>query len=164
MGFRIEKGKSQFILEDTGKFTVAPAALACPRPTHVFHNPLGRPVRLTGSPDSGGYHTGCRGDSVTLRSPGNTPLGRTVGLVAQPAGTTRRDTCRAYVLRPRTSCGDTNGSTLHVAKQVRGIQNPQSCRQAHRISRFPSAPFLHLNRPDSLVFRLPTPSALLLVR
>ena len=60
---------------------------------------------------------------------------------------------------PRTSCGDTNGSTLHVAKQVRGIQNPQSCRQAHRISRFPSAPFPHLNRPDTFVFRLPTQSA-----
>ena len=116
-------------------------ALAYSPPTHILHHPLGRPVRLVGSADSGGYHTGCRGDSVTLRSPGNTPLGRTVGLVAQPAGTTRRDTCRAYVLRPRTSCGDTNGSTLHVAKQVRGIQNPQSCRQAHRISRFPSAPF-----------------------
>ena len=83
MGFRIEKGKSQFIIEDTGKFTVAPAALACPRPTHVFHNPLGRPVRLTGWPDSGGYPTGCRGDSVTLRSPGNAPLGSTDGFVAQ---------------------------------------------------------------------------------
>ena len=139
-------------------------AHAYPLPSPVSHHPLERLVRLAGLPDSSGYTKGCRGDSVTLRSPGNTPLGRTVGLVAQPAGTTRRDTCRAYVLRPRTSCGDTNGSTLHVAKQVRGIQNPQSCRQAHRISRFPSAPFLHLNRPDSLVFRLPTPSALLLVR
>ena len=83
MGFRIEKGKSQFILEDTGKFTVAPAALACPRPTHVFHNPLGRPVRLTGWPDSGGHPTGCRGDSATLRSPGNAPLAWTDGLVAR---------------------------------------------------------------------------------
>ena len=72
----------------------------------------------------------------------------------RPSGVDRRS-CRAYPLghpagaragrtfcNPRTSCGDTNGSTLHVAKQVRGIQNPQSCRQAHRKSRFPSAPFL----------------------
>ena len=40
-------------------------------------------MRLSGSPDSGGYLTGCWGGSVTLRSPRNTPLGRTVGLVAQ---------------------------------------------------------------------------------
>ena len=49
-------------------------ALAYPPPTHVLHHPLGHPVRLTGRPDSGGYLTGCRGDSVTLISPGNTPL------------------------------------------------------------------------------------------
>ena len=83
MGFRIEKGKSQFILEDTGKFTVAPAALAYPPPTHISHYPLGRPVRLTGSPDSGGCPTGCWGLWATLRSPGNTPLGWTDSLVAQ---------------------------------------------------------------------------------
>ena len=61
-------------------------------------------MRLAGSPDSGGYPTGCRDDSATLRSPGNTPLGRTDGLAAQPAGATRKGTCRAYcrayVLRP----------------------------------------------------------------
>ena len=54
-----------------------------PAATLVLHHPLERPVRLTGSPDSGGYPTGCRGDSVTLRSPGNTPLAWTDGLVAQ---------------------------------------------------------------------------------
>ena len=58
-------------------------ALAYPSPTHILHDALERPVRLAGSPDSGGYPTGCRGDSVTLRSPGNTPLGSTDGLVAQ---------------------------------------------------------------------------------
>ena len=58
-------------------------ALAYPSPTRVFHDLLGRPVRLANPPDSGGYPAGCRGDSVTLRSPGNTPLGSTNGLVAQ---------------------------------------------------------------------------------
>ena len=88
-----------------------------------------------------------------------------------PSGADRR-ACRANPLGqpsgaragrtfcdPRNSCGDTNGSTLHVAKQVRGIQNPQSCRQAHRKSHLSGAPLLHLNRPDSLVFRLPTPGS-----
>ena len=113
----------------------APAAAPC------FHDPLERPVRLVGWPDSGGYPTGCRDDSVTLRSPGNTPLGSTDGLcranpLGHPAGAhTGRTFCD-----PRTSCGDTNGSILRVAKQVRGIQNPRSYRQAHWISCFPSAP------------------------
>ena len=59
-----------------------------------------------------------------------------------PAGSHEGGTAGRKFCDPRTSCGDTNGSTLHVAKQVRGIQHPQSCRQAHRISRFPSAPLL----------------------
>ena len=50
----------------------------------VLHHPLERPVRLTGSPDSAGYSTGCRGDSATAGSPGNTPLCSTECLVAQP--------------------------------------------------------------------------------
>ena len=58
----------------------------------VSCNPLGRPLRLTGWPDSGGYPTGCWGDSVTLRSPGNTPLAWTDELIAQPAGATRNGT------------------------------------------------------------------------
>jgi hypothetical protein len=48
-----------------------------------FASPTGTPVRLSGSPDSGGCPTGCRGDSTPLGSPGNTPLGQTDGLVAQ---------------------------------------------------------------------------------
>ena len=41
-------------------------------------------MRLPSSPDSGGPHDGLPGgDSVTLRSLGNTPLGSTDGLVAQ---------------------------------------------------------------------------------
>ena len=58
-------------------------AHAHPLPPSVFHDPLERPVRLSGWPDSGGYPTGCRGDSTPLGSPGNTPLGQTDGLVAQ---------------------------------------------------------------------------------
>ena len=54
-----------------------------PPPADVFQHPIGRHVRLPSSPDSGGHWTGCRGDSVTLRSPGNTPLRSTNGLVAQ---------------------------------------------------------------------------------
>ena len=54
---------------------------------------------------------------------------------------------------PRTSCGDTNGSTLHVAKQVRGIQNPQSCRQAHRKSHLSGAPFLASIPAERIAFR-----------
>ena len=50
----------------------------------VLHHPLERPVRHTGSPDSASYPTGCRGDSATAGSPGNTPLCSTNGLVAQP--------------------------------------------------------------------------------
>ena len=50
----------------------------------VLHHPLERPVRLIGSPDSAGYPTGCRGDSATARSAGNTPLCSTDVLVAQP--------------------------------------------------------------------------------
>ena len=121
-------------------------------------------MRLTGWPDSGGCPTGCRGDPVTLRSPGNTPLGSTDGLcranpLGQPARVRAGHNAGRTFCDPRTSCGDTNGSTLHVAKQVRGIQNPQSCRQAHRKSHLSGAPLLHLNRPDILVFRLPTQSA-----
>ena len=55
-----------------------------PAATLVLHHPLERPVRLTGSPDSAGYSTGCRGDSATAGSPGNTPLCSTESLVAQP--------------------------------------------------------------------------------
>ena len=111
-------------------------------------------MRLVGSADSGGYPTGCRGDSATVGSPGNTPLGSTDGLcraypLGQPAG--------AYAGRPfcdpRTSCGDTNGSTLHVAKQVRGIQNPQSCRQAHRKSHLSGAPLLASIPAERIAFR-----------
>ena len=54
-----------------------------PAPNPVFHDPLGRPLRLTDWPDSGGYPTAYRGGSVTLRSPRNTPLAWTDGLVAQ---------------------------------------------------------------------------------
>ena len=54
-----------------------------PPPADVFQHPIGRHVRLPSSPDSGGHWTGCRGDSVMLRSPGNTPLRSTDGLVAQ---------------------------------------------------------------------------------
>ena len=120
--------------------TLSGVALAT-RCRPVSHHPLGRPVRLTGWPDSGGCPTGCRGDTATLRSPGNTPLGSTDGLcranpLGQPAGARAGRT----FCDPRTSCGDTNGSTLHVAKQVRGIQNPQSCRQAHRKSHLSGAP------------------------
>ena len=111
-------------------------------------------MRLTGLPDSGGCPTGCRGDSVTLKSPGNTPLGRTDSLcransLGHPAGThAGRKFCN-----PRTSCGDTNGSTLHVAKQVCGIQNPQSCRQAHRISPLSGAPLLASIPAERIAFR-----------
>ena len=78
-------------------------------------------------------------------------------LSRKPAGAPAGARAGGTFCDPRTRCGDTNGSTLHVAKQVRGIQNSRSCRQAHRMSRFPSAPLLHLNRPDTFVFRLPTP-------
>ena len=62
-------------------------AHAYPLLPSVFRDPLQRPMRLTGSPESGGYQTGCRGDSVTLRSPGNTPLGQTDSLCrANPLG------------------------------------------------------------------------------
>ena len=40
-------------------------------------------MSLTGWPDSGGYPTGCWGDSATLRSPGNAPLAWADGLVAR---------------------------------------------------------------------------------
>ena len=72
-------------------------ALAYPLPTHVLHHALGRPVRLAGWPDSGGYPTGCRGDSATLRSPGNAPLAWTDGLVAR----TRWGTPPGHVLGVR---------------------------------------------------------------
>ena len=65
-------------------------------------------MRLTGWPDSGGgYLTGCRGDSVTLRSPGNTPLGSTDGLVAR----TRWSTPPGHVLGvlPVMTYGRTSG-------------------------------------------------------
>ncbi len=125
-------------------------ALAYPLPPPVLHHPLERPVRLTGSPDSGSYQTGCRGDSATLRSPGNTPLGQTDSLCrANPLGQPARARAGRTFCDPRTSCGDTNGSTLHVAKQVRGIQNPQSCRQAHRKSHLSSAPIFSMAYPTS---------------
>ena len=59
-------------------------AHAYPPPAHVFQHPIGRHVRLPSSPDSAGYSTGCRGDSATAGSPGNTPLCSTECLVAQP--------------------------------------------------------------------------------
>ena len=58
-------------------------AYAYPLPPPVLLYPLGRPVRLAGWPDSGGYPTGCQGDSATLTSPGNTLLWSTDSLVAQ---------------------------------------------------------------------------------
>ena len=58
-------------------------AHAHPLPPSVLHHPLGRPVRLTGWPDSGGHPTGCWGDSTPLGSLGNTPLVWTDSLVAQ---------------------------------------------------------------------------------
>ena len=71
---------------------------------------------------------------------------RTLGHpIGRPQRVTHRNT--------QNSCGDTNGSTLHVAKQVRGIQNPQSCRQTHWISRFPSAPFLASIPAERIAFR-----------
>ena len=51
-----------------------------PAATPIFHHPLRRPVRLTCSADSVSCPTDCRGDSATLRSPGNTPLGSTDSL------------------------------------------------------------------------------------
>ena len=62
-----------------------PCGQCIPNAAFVSHDPLERTVGLTGWPNLGwgGYPTGCRGDSVTLRSPGNTPLGQTDGLVAQ---------------------------------------------------------------------------------
>ena len=110
------------------------------------------PGRLSGSQIAEKHPSG-----VDRRACRANPLGH-------PAGARAGRTAGRTFCDPRTSCGDTNGSTLHVAKQVRGIQNPQSCRQAHRKSHLSGAPLLHLNRPDTLVFRLPTPSALLLVR
>ena len=103
-------------------------------------------MRVTVSADSVSYPTGCRGDPATLRSPGNTPLGWIDGLcranpLGQPAGVRAGRT----FCDPRTSCGDTNGSTLHVAKQVRRIQNPQSCRQAHRKSHLSGAPLSRID-------------------
>ena len=85
---------------------------------------------------------------MTLRSPGSIRLARTVRLVAQPAGVTRGGTRRGRTFRdPRTSCGDRNGSTLHVAKRIRRIQNPQSCRQAHRKSHLSGAPLIQPSYP-----------------
>ena len=67
--------------------------------------------------------------------------------LGHPAGAHAGRTAGRTFCDPRTSCGDTNGSTLHVAKQVRGIQNPQGCRQAHRISHLSGAPLLSTADP-----------------
>ena len=95
-------------------------AHAYPSPTHVFNDPLGRPVRLTGSVDSGvGHPTGCRGDSATLRSPGNTPLGRTDGLCrANPLGHPTRAHAGRTVCDPRSSCGRATGRTIALPRSV----------------------------------------------
>ena len=75
--------------------------------------------------------------------------------LGQPARARARRTAGRTFCDPRTSCGDTNGSTLHVAKHVRGIQNPQSCRQAHRKSHLSGAPFFSMAYPKSYLARFP---------
>ena len=118
---------------------------AYPLPLSVFHDPLGRPVRLSGLPDSGGCPTGYRGDSATLRSLGNTPpWSRPTGLSRNPLGQPAGAHAGRTFCDLRTSCGDTNSITLHVARQVCGIQNPQSCRQAHRKSHISGAPIFSI--------------------
>ena len=74
-------------------------------------------------------------------------------LLGQPARARAGRTAGRTFCDPRTSCGDTNGSTLHVAKHVRGIQNPQSCRQAHRKSHLSGAPFLASIPAERIAFR-----------
>ena len=112
-----------------------------PAPNPSFLKPPGRSVRLTGSAGSVGAARRVAGATQRPLDRRETPLwGRPTVFVAQPARQPARARARRTFCNPRTSYGDPNGSTLHVAKQVRGIQNPQSCRQAHRISRFPSAP------------------------
>ena len=138
-------------------YPTTPRGPCTPTRRGIFSNPLCRPHRLISCATYTLRTAYPRGDSATLRSPGNRLLWLCLGegsrrTLGHPVGTPQRVTRR----NTQNSCGDTNGSTLHVAKQVRGIQNPQSCRQTHWISRFPSAPLLHLNRPDTLVFRLPT--------
>ena len=127
-------------------------AHAYPLPPSVFQDSLERPVRLVGSPDSAPTGQVAGSAPRRLDSP-ETPLcDRPTVLSRKPAGAPPGAHVGRMFYDPRTSCGDTNGSTLQVAKQVRRIQNPQSCRQAHRISRFPSAPFPILEPANAYVF------------
>ena len=99
-------------------------AHAYPLPTPISRDPLGRPVRLPSSPDSGGYLTRCRNDSATAGSPGNTPLGSTDSLCrANPLGHPAGAHAGRTFCDPRTSCGDTNGDTCTLVLYVFGCQN-----------------------------------------
>ena len=98
--------------------------LAYPLPPPVFHHSLGRPVRLTGWPDSSWLPGGLPGrlsDSqiagkhpsvIDRQSCRANPLGHPAGA---HAGRTFCD--------PRTSCGDTNGDTCTLVLYVFGCQN-----------------------------------------
>ena len=75
--------------------TPTPAAGPC------FHDPLGRPVRLTGWSDPVLATRRVAGATQRLSDRRETPLcDRPTGLSLKVAGAPHRDTCRAYVLRP----------------------------------------------------------------
>ena len=75
-------------------------AHAHPLPPSVLHHPLGRPVRVTGWPDSVATRQ-VAGATQRLSDRRETPLWRGPTVLSRaPAGAPRRGTCRAYVLRP----------------------------------------------------------------
>ncbi len=95
-----------------------------PAAAPVLHDALGRPVRLTGWPDSGGA-----GATQRLSDRRETPLWRgPTGLSRKPAGAPRRGTCRAYcrayVLRPANQLRSYYWSYNRLAAISMSWQNP----------------------------------------
>ena len=120
-----------------------------------FPDPLGRPLRLTGSADSVSCPTGCRGDSATLRSPGNTPLGSTDGLCrANPLGHPAGAHAGRTFCDPRTSCGRTIGRTIALLNRARVGRILEVYRSTRWLDLFPSAPFLASIPAERIAFRL----------
>ena len=121
---------------------------AYPLPLSVFHDPRGRPVRLSWAKQA----RQVTGAPQRLSDRRETPLwGRPTGLSRNPLGQPARAHAGRTFCDLRTSCGDTNSITLHVARQVCGIQNPQSCRQAHRKSHISGAPIFSIAYPTSSI-------------
>ena len=117
-------------------------------------------MRLVGWPDSGWLHDGLPGRLSDSQIAGKRPSGEDRRACrANPLGHPAGARAGCSFCDPRTSYGRTIGRTivlLNRARVGRIFEEHRSTRWQFHLS---GAPPLHLNRPDTFVFRLPTQSA-----